>query len=215
MCAAADAARQACRRVWPRARSLVNVRRRCVNPGARAGRVPGRPLTGGIGMRVLPVVALLALLPPCCALGQRRRARRGLSRQRQQRGGAVPVYRGSAAAPGHRGAGAPGPPVGAIGGQRLWFVDPAPRRAGRLPHGADLHRRGRAHPLRAAPPAGRLTRRSSRPLRAQRERQRQPGLVGPAVHAVRILDQMLEHAPRHTIVLVQPAQCRARPRSAR
>jgi hypothetical protein len=37
----------------------------------------------------------------------------------------IPVYRGSAVAPGARGANVPEPGVGAVGGQRLWFVDPA------------------------------------------------------------------------------------------
>jgi hypothetical protein len=69
-------------------------------------------------MRVLPVVALLVLLAPGPAGAVERVAvYRGSA---SNVAAAVPVYRGSAAAPGHRGAA----PVGAIGGQRLWFVDP-------------------------------------------------------------------------------------------
>lgn len=73
-------------------------------------------------MRVLPVVALLTLLQPALASEGERVA--------VYRGGAsnveapIPVYRGSAAAPGYQGTAPAGPAVGAIGGQRLWFVDP-------------------------------------------------------------------------------------------
>ena len=82
-------------------------------------------------------------------------------------------------------------------------------------HGA---RRGRRHRVRRSPaehvrqlvrPTRSLlarSRRSKGPLGAQRVGERQPGLVGPAKHAVLALDQELEHPPRHRVVLVQPAE---------
>ena len=78
-------------------------------------------------MRILPIVALLALLQPgllqavWASEGGRVAVYRGSASNVEA---AVPVYRGSAATATAAPA-PPGPPVGAIGGQRLWFVDPA------------------------------------------------------------------------------------------
>ncbi len=79
-------------------------------------------------MRILPIMALLALLQP--ALLQAASASEG-GRVAVYRGSAsnveaaIPVYRGSAAPPGDQGPAPTGPAEGIVGGQRLWFVDPA------------------------------------------------------------------------------------------
>ena len=79
-------------------------------------------------MRVLPIIALLALLQPAslqavwASEGGRVAVYRGSASNVEA---AVPVYRGSAAPRPDQGPAPAGPEVGAVGGQRLWFVDPA------------------------------------------------------------------------------------------
>ena len=76
-------------------------------------------------MRVLPVVALLALLlpaaRPAAGEGQRVAVYRGSASNVAARRPGLP---GQRRRPGYGSAGTPGPEVGAVGGQRLWFVDP-------------------------------------------------------------------------------------------
>ena len=117
---------------------------------------------------------------------------------------AVPVYRGSAAAPGNlavrvgvRGAVDRRPPV--------WFVDPAQDElvACRL---SKPSRSG--SPASAASSVGsRCTERLLSPRAGRARRRRAAATAGrPAEHAVLVLDQELEHSPRHPVVLVQPPQ---------
>ena len=85
-------------------------------------------------MRALTVVTLLALGSPLAAFADGDiyqppdlpgtvAVYRGGSASNVE--AAVPVYRGSAARRAYQGPAPAGPEVGAVGGQRLWFVDPA------------------------------------------------------------------------------------------
>ena len=85
-------------------------------------------------MRSLALVALLTTLGPqlpALADGEVHQPPRPPGIVAVHRGGSasvpspIPVYRGSAAAPGYLTAAAPEPGVAAIGGRRIWFVDPA------------------------------------------------------------------------------------------
>jgi hypothetical protein len=85
-------------------------------------------------MRSLALAVLLTLGPqiPALADGEVRAPPRSPGIVAVYRGGSasapspIPVYRGSAAAPGYlTAATTPEPGVAAVGGRRIWFVDPA------------------------------------------------------------------------------------------
>jgi hypothetical protein len=84
-------------------------------------------------MRSLALAALLVLGPqlPALADGEVYQPPRPPGTVAVYRGGSasvpspIPVYRGSAAGPGYLTAAMPEPSVAAVGGRRVWFVDPA------------------------------------------------------------------------------------------